>query len=155
MVSPRHSSFDSARLPWVFPLTYLLHIAEEYWGGYPAHLLRVYGVDLSIKRFLLLQSIGILLMVVGVVLARRLRFTHFLLIMLAAVFLSNALIHTTRSIMAVSYEPGLLSSLILWLPLGIATLVQLPARMSRRRYLLSVICGVIISAVVELITFRS
>ena len=33
-------------LSWLFPLSYLLHIAEEYWGGegYLAYLLRIRGV---------------------------------------------------------------------------------------------------------------
>ena len=42
---------------WLFPLSYLIHIAEEYWGGegYPAYLLRLRGVHMSTARFLAAQ----------------------------------------------------------------------------------------------------
>ncbi|MDQ3172961.1 MAG: hypothetical protein M3Q91_04515 [Acidobacteriota bacterium] len=42
-------------------VTYLLHIAEEYWGGegYSAYLLKLRGVQLSPTRFLVVQAIGI------------------------------------------------------------------------------------------------
>jgi len=46
---------------WLFPVTYLLHLAEEYWGGegYSAYLLKLRGVQLSPTRFLVVQAIGI------------------------------------------------------------------------------------------------
>jgi hypothetical protein len=61
---------------WLFPLSYLIHIAEEYWGGegYPAYLLRLRGVHMSTARFLAAQSVGFILVTVGVFLARRLKF---------------------------------------------------------------------------------
>ncbi len=61
---------------WVFPITYLIHIAEEYWGGegYPAYILRLRGVHMSTARFLVAQSVGVVLVTVGVILARRFRY---------------------------------------------------------------------------------
>ncbi len=61
---------------WVFPLTYLIHIAEEYWGGegYPAYILRLRGVHMSTARFLVAQSVGLILVTIGVILARRFKF---------------------------------------------------------------------------------
>lgn len=78
---------------WLFPITYLLHIAEEYWGGegYSAYLLRLRGVQLSPPRFLLVQAIGLALMIAGIILARRLQFPNLLSVVLGAVVLVRLL----------------------------------------------------------------
>jgi hypothetical protein len=154
MVQKNKSFSYTAVLLWLFPLTYLLHIAEEYWGGegYPAYLLRVHGVNFSGTRFLILQSIGILLMVGGILIASRLNFPHMLLIMLATVSLTNALTHTFSSILTYGYEPGLVTSVLVWLPLGTFTLLRLFGLMNNGRYLLGVTIGLAISAAIRMIT---
>src|SRR2546427_10754663 len=57
---------------WLFPVTYIFHIAEEYWGGegYPAYLLRLRGVYLSPTRFLFDQALGLALVLAGIIIAR-------------------------------------------------------------------------------------
>lgn len=138
----------------LFPATYLLHIAEEYWGGegYPAYLLRVQGVHFSGTRFWVLQSIGIALMIAGLFLARRLNFPHFLVLILSTVFFKNAATHIVRSSLSAAYEPGLVTSLLLWLPLGAFTLFNLRRLMSGRRYLCGLAIGLAICVAIELMT---
>ena len=156
MVQENKSFLYTAVLLWLFPLSYLLHIAEEYWGGegYPAYLLRVHGVNFSGTRFLILQSIGIVLMVVGILIARRLNFPQLLLIMLATVSLTNALSHILSSILNSGYEPGLATSVFVWLPLGTFTLLRLRGLMNNRRYLMGVAIGLAIAAAIRMITLR-
>src|SRR5690349_21844399 len=108
----RFSPVTVALWSWFFPVTYLIHIAEEYWGGegYPAYILRLRGVHLSSSRFLLLQSIGVVLLVIGIVMARRFHFPEMMLVILGATVLTNGITHTTSSIENGGYGPGLLSS---------------------------------------------
>ena len=151
----RSTSFsDSRALLWMFPLSYLAHIAEEYWaaGGYPAYLNQVLGVQLSPGRFLALQTAGLVLMCLGIMLARWLGFRRQMMVILASVVLTNALTHTIRSILGVRYEPGLVTSLLIWVPLGSVTLFQLYGRMSAARYFVGAALGILICVVVELIT---
>src|SRR5262249_53230840 len=100
---------DSYLSLWLalFPLTYLAHIAEEYWAGngYSTYLLKNRGVDLSPARFLTLQSLGLILMIVGILLAVNLGFPKRMLVILGAITLVNGLVHTCRSISASLYEP--------------------------------------------------
>ncbi len=81
---------------WLFPLSYLIHIAEEYWGGegYPAYILRLRGVHMSTARFLAAQSAGFILVTIGVILARRLKFLPMMLVILGTVIAGNALTHS-------------------------------------------------------------
>jgi hypothetical protein len=147
----------SARWSWLFPLTYLLHIAEEYWGGegYSAYLLRSRGIQLSPERFLMVQAFGLALVVVGINLARRFKFPNQLSVILGSVVLVNGLTHTILTLLHTEYVPGSISSLILWIPLGIATLVKQRHRMRATRYWLYVALGVPINGIVELVTSKA
>jgi uncharacterized membrane protein HdeD (DUF308 family) len=141
---------------WLFPATYLIHIAEEYWGGegYSAYLFRLRGVYLSPTRFLVVQSLGLVLIVAGVILSQQFRFPRFMLTMLGALVLSNGITHTVTAFRHGGYGPGLLTSMLIWIPLGLVTLLRLPAHMSTVRYVAGVTIGFAINGLVALITLR-
>ena len=141
---------------WLFPATYLIHIAEEYWGGegYSAYLLRLRGVHLSPTRFLVVQSLGVVLMVAGVILARRFGFRQMMLVIFGAIVLVNGLTHTVTSVRHGGYGPGLVSSLVIWIPLGLITLFRFKGRISERRYWTSVAIGVGVNGIIAVLTLR-
>jgi dolichyl-phosphate-mannose--protein O-mannosyl transferase len=141
---------------WVFPITYLIHIAEEYWGGegYPAYILRLRGVHMSTARFLVAQSAGVVLVTVGVILARRFNFPQMMLIILGSIVLVNGITHTVTALSIMSYGPGLWSSIFIWMPLGIFTLLRFRNAVSRKRYWLAIAIGVGVNVVVGILTMR-
>ena len=141
---------------WLFPATYLIHIAEEYWGGegYSAYLLRLRGVHLSPPRFLVIQSLGFVLMVTGVILARRFGFPQMMLVILGAIVLVNGLTHAVTSVRHRGYGPGLVSSLVIWIPLGLITLFQFKGIISERRYWTGVVIGVGVNGIITVLTLR-
>jgi Protein of unknown function with HXXEE motif len=149
---------DISIVVWLilFPVTYLVHITEEYFagGGYPDYLFKNYGVDLTSTRFLVWQGVGFLAMILGLIIATGLRFPYTLLVILAAVILSNAAIHSIRSIVGRRYEPGLVSAMGLWIPLGMITLQCGWGRMTSARFSLALTIGLTISGLVELISRR-
>ena len=138
---------------WVFPLTYLLHIIEEYWGGegYSAYLLRLRGIHLSSTTFLIAHGFGLVLMVAGIILAWQFKFPNLLIVILASVVLLNGLGHTFISLLYAQYIPGLVTSILIWIPLGGTTLLTFRGRMSNIRYWLSMAIGAAISLAVELV----
>src|SRR5687768_9293245 len=97
-------------LSWLIPLTYVIHIAEEYWGGegYPAYIYRVQGVYLPPSRFLVAQAIGFFLVVMAVILARQFNFPQMMLLILSTTVMGNALTHAYSALPTLSYTPGLL-----------------------------------------------
>lgn len=141
---------------WLFPLTYLMHVAEEYWGGggYSAYLLQLRGVHLSPTRFLVAQSIGVVLMIMGIMLARRLRFLNMMLVILGSLVLANGLTHTITSIGHWGYGPGLINSILIWIPLGLATLVRFKGSVSDRKYWVGVAIGVGMNGAIAVLTLR-
>src|SRR2546423_15720335 len=89
----------------LFPLTYLIHCAEEYWGGegYPAYLFRLRGVELSTARFIGFQIMGLVLFIAAGVIARNLNFPEFMIVVLAGLVLSNGMTHSLTALWAGGY----------------------------------------------------
>ncbi len=141
---------------WIFPVTYLIHIAEEYWGGegYSAYIFRVRGVHLTPARFLAAQSIGFILVTLAVILARQLHFPQTMLLILGTIVLINGLTHSVTSLTTYSYGPGLFSSVFLWIPLGLITLLGFKRGVTRQRYWLCIGIGVVVNVLIGVITMR-
>jgi hypothetical protein len=141
----------------LFPITYLIHFAEELWGGegYPAYLFRLRGVELSTTRFVTLELIGFALLVIGVVLAHRLRFPEFMIVLLGGVVLANGISHTATAIWDGHYGPGLIASAFIWLPLGLVTLISMFGRVAHTRFAVAALIGFGIQGIVALIALRS
>ena len=141
---------------WVFPVTYLIHIAEEYWGGegYPAYILRLRGVHMSTTRFLVAQSVGVALVTIGVILARHFNFRQMMLVILGTIVLVNGITHSVTALSIMRYGPGLWSSIFIWMPLGILTLVRFKNAVSSRQYWIGIAIGVGVNVVVGILTMR-
>jgi hypothetical protein len=135
---------------WLFPVVYLLHVAEEYWGGggFSAYVARTRGVNLSPAKFLMMNGLGWTLMIVGLFLATRLKFSQWLMVCLATAFLINGLSHTINAVLRAEYNPGLISGLLVFIPLGAVVLPRLKGEMRGRRYFGALLTGALINGVV-------
>ena len=154
---PEQMSDKSIHLwSWMFPLTYLIHIAEEYWGGegYSAYIFRVRGVHMSPARFLAAQSIGFILVTLAVIIARQLSFPQTMLLILGTIVLINGVTHSVTSLTTHGYGPGLYSSVFLWIPLGLITLLGFKRGVSRKRYWLCIGIGAFVNVLIGVITMR-
>ena len=143
-------------LSWVFPATYLIHIAEEYWvgEGYPAYILRLRGVHMSTSRFLLAQGVGFVLVTIGILLARWFKFPQMMLVILGTIVLVNGITHTVTALSIMSYGPGLWSSIFIWMPLGLFTIWRFRNAVTRKKYWIAIAIGVGVNVVVGILTMR-
>lgn len=142
--------------PWLFPLTYLIHIAEEYrgGGGYSEHLSRTKGVELPSVRFLSMNALGVLLMIAGIFVAARLNWPQLLLVIYGTITLVNGLSHTATGVIKASYNPGLISAALIWVPLGAVTLVLIRGTVPAPRFLTGLAIGLGIQVTVSLLALR-
>jgi uncharacterized protein with HXXEE motif len=142
---------------WLFPLSYLIHIAEEYWGGegYPAYILRLRGVHMTNARFLMAQGLGLVLVTIGVILGKRFKFLPMLIVLLGTLVAVNCLTHLVTAISILSYGPGLISTTLIWGPLGIASIIRFKSAIDAPwKYWLAIAIGVGINALVAIVTMR-
>jgi hypothetical protein len=109
---------------WLYPASYVAHVAEEYWGGegFPAWFERVAGVEFPEAHFLAWNCLAVALMLVGAGLVLSQARMRWIAITFATVVLTNALLHAAGSLLTLSYSPGLYSGLLIWVPLSAFTL---------------------------------
>ena len=139
--------------PWIilFPATYLLHIAEEYWGGFALRATELTGLAVPETAFLAANSLFWVLMSSAVVLVLR-RPSHApLVVALATIVTINAMLHIGGSLLSASYSPGLATGVLLWLPLGVAVLVRGHRVLSERSFRSGVLIGVVAHVLVPLV----
>ncbi len=145
----------TAKWGWLFPATYALHILEEFGGGegFAAWMARVAGVELEARQFLVWNALALLLMALGVVLAARFRHLRWILLAYGVAFLLNALSHLAATLYTATYSPGLISGLLLWLPLGAHALLRYRPTLSRRSARAGLVVGVLIHCAVVALAF--
>jgi Protein of unknown function with HXXEE motif len=151
--TPRHIRSFTGSWAWLFPISYLIHIAEEYWGGFPAWIARFWGVESSLSNFLSWNGGALLMMTVGVAIALKTKSYRWLLVSFGTVVLINGLVHAGASVLTRSYSPGVISGLLLFIPLGAITLLRARKTVNRRTLRAGVIVGVLMHAVVVLLAF--
>ena len=135
-----------AKWLWIFPLAYLLHVIEEFRSVGPSH-----GINVSLRTFLILSTVAWLLMTCGIVLAHRFGFPHFMGVCLGSTVFLNGLSHIINSLIYGRYDAGLISGSVIFIPLGLATLISLRNSMRRQRYIVGLLLGVVIQAIALII----
>jgi hypothetical protein len=108
----------------LFPITFILHFAEEYWGGggYIAYLYRLRGIRLSKQKFLSAQAFGFVWFSSPLVWWAIASFPFVLVLLVSGFMFCNGITHTATAIWDRHYGPGLLASIFLWIPLGALTI---------------------------------
>lgn len=138
---------------WLFPLTYLIHALEEYWGGegFYRWSAKIMGRGMTPEQFIAINSFGWLLMLTGVLLFRKTPSVRWLTITFATIVFINGIAHLVGSIWTNTYSPGVVSGLLLWIPLGAATFYRAWRRVTRRSFVSGLLAGVSVHALLFLI----
>ena len=134
--------------PLLFPLTYLVHIAEEFVGGFPEWSALHLGFHLDRAAFLAINEFAWIGMLVASLAATAAAPAQWLVIPLATVTTANGSAHIIASAVTRTYSPGAISGVVLWIPLGIVTLVRAYRAFSRSVWWGGVVLGLALHALV-------
>jgi len=137
--------------PILFPLTYLVHIAEEYYGGFPNWSARFLGFHLTPDGFLQLNIVAWIIMLSASVLVVRDTSLSWLIMPFAGATFINGCAHVIASVITTSYSPGLISGLTLWLPLGAITLRRCYRDFSHKVFWIGISVGVLLHVLVTVL----
>jgi uncharacterized membrane protein HdeD (DUF308 family) len=150
-----HSIFSIIFWLWFFPVSYLVHAAEEFWGGegYTAYLYRLRGVHISRTRFVVLHLLGLTLISTGLIIAQVLHFPVFMIVIFGALIFSNGISHTVTAIWDRGYGPGLITS-IAWIPLGAFAVYDMFGQISNLRLEIAAVIGIGMNAGVAILTMK-
>lgn len=105
-------------------LTFGIHLAEEFWGGigFSAWVRLHSGIPLTEAIALRLNGTFLLVMAVLVTAGWFSRSARWVFVPLGMAELTNGVLHLITSVLTLSYSPGLISGVLLWIPLGVLIL---------------------------------
>jgi hypothetical protein len=139
---------------WLFPATYLLHLAEESFAGehFRNWTRRITGWSIPLVTFMILDGCFFFLMVAAVLTLESDRW-HWLLPALGTIIAINGLGHMAGTIATRSYSPGVITGVLAWATLGLAALERSSATMPAPAWWTGVAAGLIGSAAIVGLAF--
>jgi hypothetical protein len=139
---------------WLFPLTSVVHFGDELFvgGGFYTYVTAIGGIRVSPARFASATLFAFLSITIAAWVARK-RY-DWVLFVLAALVLTNALTHLGESLATHSYSPGLASGLVLWLPFGGAILYSGFTRSRTPAWWLGLVLGTVMNIAILLFTMH-
>jgi len=158
---PEDSGRDGHRQhqhPWwllLLPASFLLHITEEWFArpGFPAWTRQLGSSGIPPDRFILINAVAwpasALLTTLGILVPEFAWFPA----TFATMVCINAVLHAVGTLATASYSPGLLTGLLLFLPVGLTALSYSRQVLPPHRFALAVVAGVLLHAVVIAIAF--
>jgi Protein of unknown function with HXXEE motif len=144
--------------PWwllALPVSYLAHLGEEWWGGegFASWTQRTVGAPVSETRFIIVNSVAAPLFVLGTVLAITKGTWAWFAVTFATVLLVNGTLHVLGSLGTASYSPGVITSAVLFLPLGLTVLRRGQTQSTAAAFWVAVALGLAIHGVVAIVVF--
>lgn len=131
--------------PWLFPLSYLAHATDEALAGpgFPAWFSRQFDAAFSLRDFLVLNGVGILVLTLAALLAQtHERLRHGIAGVLSTIVLLNGGLHLAASAITGAWVPGVLTGTLVWIPLGLRGLIAARGQLSGRAFLRSLAIGI-------------
>ena len=138
----------------LLPIAYLLHLAEEWFGGISAWTLLALGNEISAERFILINGIALPIFVAGTVAAFFSPRMAWFSAAFAAMLGLNGVLHTLATLGLGLYSPGTVTGLILYIPLSVIVLKSSFTQLSRTTFASSVLFGVFFHGLIAFLAFR-
>ena len=147
------SHFAAPRAALLLPVAFLLHLAEEWYGGISAWTLIALGNEISPERFVLINGIAFPIFVAGSVAAYFYPRMAWFSASFAALLGLNGVLHTLATLGLGLYSPGTVTGVLLYLPLSVVVLRASATQLSRSVFASSVLFGVLIHGLISFLAF--
>lgn len=147
--------YRDAGLLWPFVPAYAIHVAEEWFGGFTTWVAQIAGSPMSGDAFVAINLIAMLLLVVAIRAAARDEANGWIAVTIATIGLINTVSHAGGALMTRSYSPGLASAVVLYIPLGLLTMIRASEQAPRATLARGVIAGVLLHGLVFVLAFAS
>ena len=132
----------------LLPIAYLLHLAEEWFGGFSQWTLEVMGQGIDTERFILVNSLFFVFCVVGSLIAVRIPRLSWLAVIFASLFGLNGVLHMLATLGFGQYAPGVITGLVIYLPLSAYVLIEMKKRLSVPVFNMSIVAGIVLHAAI-------
>ena len=147
--------YRDAGLLWLFAPAYATHVAEEWFAGFPSWAARITGRPIPGMAFIVINAVAAVLLVAAVRAAVRDERRGWMAVGIATIFLINTAAHAAGAVMTQSYAPGLISAVVLYVPLGSLTMVRAFDQAPRPQLARGILAGLLIHAIVVILALAS
>lgn len=150
------TDYNTRFLVWFLPVSYLLHIIEEYYGGegLPAWLSGFLNIDLSNPDFVTINSVAFTAVVVFAVIHSFIKENNLLFLALVTLFFVNGLLHLISSAVSFTYSPGTITGVLIYLPLGLYLFKLLYIKLAERKFYTGVMLGLLLHLLVIIVAWN-
>lgn len=149
------SDFSTPLTLWLllFLGVYLLHLFEEFLAGVRLSrgLSQMCGVNMTARQFIVAAIIAVAFLTTGIYLTLLFHFPQWSLAGLATVMLINGFSHTITSARRWEYTPGLITGILIFIPLGFIMLFRLYELMRFSRFFGAVLAGIGVYVLISLL----
>ncbi len=156
-ISSEHNKSEALGMwVWFVPAAYIVHVAEEAFGGngLMEWMAAGGGVDLSLAEFLGVNMAGLGALCLAAWAARRWDGWRWPLVSGATIFVANGIWHAAICVMTWSYVPGVLTGMLLYIPLGCFVIFRLRHLISPRSLIVAIVIGMVIHGATIWIVLR-
>ena len=148
-------SYRDAPLLWLLVAAFVIHVAEEWFAGFPQWIATVAGRPVPLEAFFLINGVALALMIAGVRAAVRRESSGWIVVAIATIALINTLAHVGGAMLTRGYAPGLISAVVLYVPLGALTMIRALDQASPVAVRRGVAVGALLHAAVFLVAFAA
>jgi hypothetical protein len=142
-------------LLWLFVPAFLIHVAEEWFADFPGWLQQIAGRPVPMPAFLLINGVAMLSLIVAIRAATRNEVFGWMAVAIATIVLVNTGSHAAGTAFTQSYSPGLISAVVLYVPLGSLTMIRALDQAPRAQLARGIQIGLVIHALVFMVAFAS
>ena len=142
-------------LLWPFVPAYMIHVAEEWFAGFPLWLEQIVGRPLPGSAFLLINAVALAMLIAAIRAATRAEHNGWLAVAIATIALINTTVHAAGAAITQSYAPGLVSAVVLYVPLGSLAMIRALDQAPRDQVRRGIIAGILLHAVVFIVAYLS
>jgi hypothetical protein len=146
-------TFSPNQTAMLLPLSLLAHQLEEYFGKFPIWYSNLLDAQLSDQDFLMINGIGLLL-ISGFSLSYFFNKNNLILVALGTLIFVNGIIHLVLSIFTLSYSPGVISGVILFLPLGTSIYLRILPKLEKKEKIAAISIGLLLLFSVSMIAMN-
>jgi hypothetical protein len=140
-------------LVWLLTLSYVLHILEEWYGGFPEWMAFVIGSPLPRTAFIVINAVALALMLAATHATTKREAHGWMGIAIATVLLVNGLAHLGGTLVTRAYSPGLITSVVLYLPIAQLVLFRAWSQAEGSAFGRGVAAGLAFHAVVVIVAY--
>ena len=143
-------ALSSNQMACLLPVTFLVHQLEEYIGQFPLWYSKLLNAQLSNQDFILINAIVLFVFTVFA-LSYIFYKNNLILAALGTFVFVNGLIHLALSVFTLSYSPGTISGVVLFIPLGLIIFRKIFPELGEGERIMAIAIGIFILFIVSMI----